>query len=145
LPSTHRSNYTSPRNVWIPWDGSLLQSSPRRRFLASSLRGIYSHSCRSTSFFNEPGHVVYTIGQINTYPLGIYALQIVTSGHHFYLGDSHGLMSAFSTSVCLVERRRYASLATNTFIPQIWSLITYAVLAAMPVLLHLAGGPSITL
>ena len=29
--------------------------------------------------FNTPGHTVYTIGQINTYPLGIQAVQVVTS------------------------------------------------------------------
>ena len=29
--------------------------------------------------FNTPGHTVYTIGQINTYPLGIQADQVVTS------------------------------------------------------------------
>ena len=39
---------------------------------------LLTGSCRLKSF-NKPGHVAYTIGQINTYPLGIYALQILTS------------------------------------------------------------------
>ena len=29
--------------------------------------------------FNTPEHTVYSVGRINTYPLGIYSLQIVTS------------------------------------------------------------------
>ena len=33
--------------------------------------------------FNTPGHTVYTIDQINVYPLGIYSLQIVTSMYRF--------------------------------------------------------------
>ena len=28
--------------------------------------------------FNKPGHIVYTIGQINIYPFGIYLLNIMT-------------------------------------------------------------------
>ncbi|KAI0288707.1 MFS general substrate transporter [Russula brevipes] len=98
------------------------------RFLASSLRGIYSHSCRfgnggggTTSMifwlqsFNEPGHVVYTIGQINTYPLGIYALQIVTTLVYAWWSDAVML--------------RWPPI----LFAGIWSLITYVVLAAMPV------------
>ena len=30
--------------------------------------------------FNSPGHQVYTVGEINTYPLGIQTVQIITSG-----------------------------------------------------------------
>jgi len=30
--------------------------------------------------FNTPGHRVYSVGQINTYPLGTQAVQIITSG-----------------------------------------------------------------
>lgn len=44
-----------------------------------------SHRLKS---FNRPGHIVYTVGQINTYPFGIYGLQIVTSKLPSYLYDS---------------------------------------------------------
>ena len=29
--------------------------------------------------FNTPGHRVYSVGQINTYPLGIQTVQVITS------------------------------------------------------------------
>jgi len=29
--------------------------------------------------FNTPGHQVYSVGQINTYPLGIETVQVITS------------------------------------------------------------------
>ncbi|KAI9441913.1 MFS general substrate transporter [Lactarius indigo] len=38
--------------------------------------------------FNKPGHIVYTIGQINTYPLGIYSLQIVTTLIYAWWSDA---------------------------------------------------------
>ena len=38
--------------------------------------------------FNTPGHTVFSIGQINTYPLGIYAVQIITS---MFLTPSSGI------------------------------------------------------
>lgn len=43
-----------------------------------------THACILTRYhrlksFNTPGHTVYSIGQINTYPLGINAIQVVTS------------------------------------------------------------------
>lgn len=34
---------------------------------------------RLKSFNTRAGHQVYTVGQINTYPLGIQATQVVTS------------------------------------------------------------------
>ncbi|KAF8491461.1 major facilitator superfamily domain-containing protein [Russula emetica] len=37
--------------------------------------------------FNKPGHV-YTIGQINTYPLGIYSLQILTTLVYAWWSDA---------------------------------------------------------
>ena len=30
--------------------------------------------------FNTPEHQVYSVGQINTYPLGIQIVQVITSG-----------------------------------------------------------------
>ena len=36
---------------------------------------------------NTPEHIVYTIGQINLYPLGIYAVQFVTSRSRYSAGQ----------------------------------------------------------
>ncbi|KAI0309610.1 MFS general substrate transporter [Amylostereum chailletii] len=65
--------------------------------------------------FNTPGHTVYTIGQINTYPLGIYATQIITTLTYAWTSDAMGA-------------RWPPMLFAGT-----WSMITYIVLAATPV------------
>ncbi|KAH9014762.1 MFS general substrate transporter [Lactarius pseudohatsudake] len=70
--------------------------------------------------FNKPGHIVYTIGQINTYPLGIYSLQIVTTLIYAWWSDA-------------VVARWPPILVAG-----VWSIITYSVLAATPVYTHIA-------
>ena len=40
--------------------------------------------------FNTPGHQVYSVGQINMYPLGIQTVQVITS--RFSLPDLSWLM-----------------------------------------------------
>ncbi|KAI0253642.1 MFS general substrate transporter [Lactifluus subvellereus] len=70
--------------------------------------------------FNKPGHIVYTIGQINVYPFGIYSLEIVTALIYAWWSDA-------------VVARWPPILFAGT-----WSIITYVVLAATPVYTHIA-------
>ncbi|KAI0276188.1 MFS general substrate transporter [Russula aff. rugulosa BPL654] len=70
--------------------------------------------------FNKPGHVAYTIGQINTYPLGIYALQILTTSVYAWWSDA--VVSRWPPIV----------------FSGIWSIVTYIVLAATPVYTDIA-------
>jgi len=51
--------------------------------------------------FNKPGHIVYTVGQINVYPIGIYSVQVVTSKHY-------SLISVASMSQCRPSALVYA-------------------------------------
>ncbi|KAF8259265.1 MFS general substrate transporter [Lactarius quietus] len=74
----------------------------------------------SLKSFNTPEHTVYSIGQINTYPLGIYALQIVTT-----------LIYAWWSDVV-------ASRWPPILFAGVWSIITFSVLAATPVYTHIA-------
>ncbi|KAI0301693.1 MFS general substrate transporter [Multifurca ochricompacta] len=68
--------------------------------------------------FNKPGHIVYTIGQINTYPLG----NIFNADSLIYAWWSDAIMARWPPI-----------LLAGT-----WSLITYAVLAATPVYSHIS-------
>ncbi|KAH9165042.1 major facilitator superfamily domain-containing protein [Lactarius sanguifluus] len=70
--------------------------------------------------FNKPGNIIYTVRQINTYPLGIYSLQIVTTLIYAWWSDA------------VVARWPPLLFA------RVWSIITYSVLAAMPVYTHIA-------
>jgi len=70
--------------------------------------------------FNTPEHTVYSIGQINTYPLGIYSVQIVTTLIYAWWSDT-------------VQSRWPPILFAG-----VWSIITYSVLAATPVYTHIA-------
>lgn len=69
--------------------------------------------------FNTPGHAVYSIAQINTYPLGIYSVQIVTTLIYAWWSDA-------------VMARWPPILFAG-----VWSIITYSVLAATPVYTHI--------
>ncbi|KAI9507764.1 MFS general substrate transporter, partial [Russula earlei] len=71
-------------------------------------------------FFNKPGHLVYTIGEINTYPIGIYSVQIVTTLAYAWWSDA-------------VVARWPPILFAGT-----WSIITYVVLAATPLYTSIA-------
>ncbi|EMD31479.1 hypothetical protein CERSUDRAFT_119703 [Gelatoporia subvermispora B] len=69
--------------------------------------------------FNTPGHQVYTVGQINTYPLGIQAIQVVTTLIWAWWSDA-------------VKARWPPIIVAGT-----WSVITCIVLAATPVYTHI--------
>jgi len=69
--------------------------------------------------FNRPGHIVYTIGQINTYPIGIYSVQVVTTLAYAWWSDA------------VVARWPPMVFAG------VWSIITYVVLAATPLYTHI--------
>ncbi|KAI0715821.1 MFS general substrate transporter [Cerioporus squamosus] len=69
--------------------------------------------------FNKPGHQVFTIGQINTYPLGIQAVQVVTTLSYAWWSD-------------IVRARWPPMLFAGT-----WSMITCIVLAATPLYEHI--------
>jgi len=64
--------------------------------------------------FNRPGHIAYTIGQINIYPIGIYSVQVVTTLAYAWWSDA-------------VVARWPPMLFAG-----VWSIITYVVLAATP-------------
>ncbi|KAI0760983.1 MFS general substrate transporter [Trametes elegans] len=68
--------------------------------------------------FNSPGHTVYTVGQINTYPLGIQATQVITTLTYAWWSD-------------IVRARWPPMLFAGT-----WSMITCIVLAATPLYTH---------
>ncbi|KAH9985455.1 MFS general substrate transporter [Russula vinacea] len=70
--------------------------------------------------FNQPGHIVYTIGQINTYPFGIYSVQLVTTLVYAWWSDA--IVSRWPPIV-------FAGM---------WSIITYIVLATTPVYTSIA-------
>ncbi|KAH9885787.1 MFS general substrate transporter [Cubamyces lactineus] len=69
--------------------------------------------------FNTPGHQVYTVGQINTYPLGIQAIQVVTTLIYAWWSD-------------IVRARWPPMIFAGT-----WSMITCIVLAATPLYEHI--------
>ncbi|KAM5539259.1 hypothetical protein V8D89_007132 [Ganoderma adspersum] len=69
--------------------------------------------------FNTPGHTVYTIGQINTYPLGIQAIQVVTTLVWAWWSD-------------IVRARWPPMLLAGT-----WAMITNIVLASTPLYEHI--------
>ncbi|KAI0351771.1 MFS general substrate transporter [Trametes cingulata] len=69
--------------------------------------------------FNKPGHQVYTVGQINTYPLGIQAVQVVTTLIYAWWSD-------------IVRARWPPMIFAGT-----WSMITCIVLAATPLYTHI--------
>ncbi|KAI0787375.1 MFS general substrate transporter [Fomes fomentarius] len=69
--------------------------------------------------FNTPGHQVFTIGQINTYPLGIQAIQVVTTLCYAWWSD-------------IVRARWPPMLFAGT-----WSMITCIVLASTPLYEHI--------
>ncbi|KAI9000475.1 MFS general substrate transporter [Trametes punicea] len=69
--------------------------------------------------FNTPGHQVYTVGQINTYPLGIQAVQVVTTLIYAWWSD--------------IVRARWPPM----IFAGIWSMITCIVLAASPLYEHI--------
>jgi hypothetical protein len=69
---------------------------------------VSAHGRHRLKSFNEPGHIVYTIGQINTYPFGIYALQFVTCKFRFFYMTAapifivqHWFMLGGVTQLCL--------------------------------------------
>ncbi|RPD72453.1 MFS general substrate transporter [Lentinus tigrinus ALCF2SS1-7] len=69
--------------------------------------------------FNTPGHQVFTVGQINTYPLGIQAVQVVTTLSYAWWSD-------------IVRARWPPMLFAGT-----WSMITCIVLASTPLYTHI--------
>ncbi|CDO71805.1 hypothetical protein BN946_scf184939.g29 [Trametes cinnabarina] len=69
--------------------------------------------------FNKPGHQVYTVGQINTYPLGIQAVQVVTTLCYAWWSD-------------IVRARWPPMIFAGT-----WSMITCVVLATTPLYEHI--------
>lgn len=69
--------------------------------------------------FNTPGHTVYTVAQINTYPFGIYAVQIITTLCWAWWSDAVGA--------------RWPPIV----FAGIWSMITSIVLAATPLYTHI--------
>lgn len=69
--------------------------------------------------FNTPEHTVYSIAQINTYPLGIYSLQVMTTLIYAWWSDALGA--------------RWPPI----LFAGVWSIITYSVLAATPVYTHI--------
>ncbi|KAH9913574.1 major facilitator superfamily domain-containing protein [Epithele typhae] len=71
------------------------------------------------SFNTRAGHTVYTIGQINTYPLAIQAIQVVTTLMYAWWSD-------------IVGARWPPMLFAGT-----WSMITCIVLAATPLYTHI--------
>ncbi|KAJ3557664.1 hypothetical protein NM688_g1349 [Phlebia brevispora] len=70
--------------------------------------------------FNTPGHQVYSIGQINTYPLGIQAIQVVTTLIWAWWSDA-------------MQLRWPPIIVAGT-----WHLVTCVVLAATPLYTHIA-------
>lgn len=111
--------------------------------------------------FNKPGHTVYTISQINTYPLGTYAVQVLTSTFSSSQRTAYpeAIVVRLSARLRVVERYCGLALAAydlryRTYSPrrahmphsmmysmhfawQVWSMITYIVLAATPVYTHI--------
>ncbi|ETW83499.1 major facilitator superfamily [Heterobasidion irregulare TC 32-1] len=73
-----------------------------------------------TFCFNTSDHTVYTVAQINTYPFGIYAVQIITTLAYAWWSDAVGA-------------RWPPMLFAGT-----WSMVTYIVLAATPLYSHIA-------
>ncbi|EIW57174.1 MFS general substrate transporter [Trametes versicolor FP-101664 SS1] len=71
------------------------------------------------SFNTRAGHQVYTVGQINTYPLGIQATQVVTTLIYAWWSD-------------IVGARWPPMIFAGT-----WSMITCIVLAATPLYTHI--------
>ncbi|TBU41641.1 MFS general substrate transporter [Dichomitus squalens] len=69
--------------------------------------------------FNTPGRIVYTVGQINTYPLGIQAVQVVTTLIYAWWSD-------------IIRARWPPMLLAGT-----WSMVTCIVLAATPLYEHI--------
>ncbi|KAK0223546.1 MFS general substrate transporter [Armillaria fumosa] len=69
--------------------------------------------------FNTKTHTVYTVGQINCYPLGINVMQVITS--------------AFSTN-----RRMLGCLTPPMLFAGTWNIIVCIVLAATPLYTHIA-------
>ncbi|KAL4249324.1 MFS transporter superfamily protein [Abortiporus biennis] len=69
--------------------------------------------------FNTPGHQVYTVGQINTYPLGIQTVQVITT-----------LVWAWSSDAL---RLRWPPI----IVAGLWHMATSIVLAATPLYTHL--------
>ncbi|PIL35309.1 MFS general substrate transporter [Ganoderma sinense ZZ0214-1] len=69
--------------------------------------------------FNKPRHTVYTIGQINTYPLGIQAVQVVTTLIYAWWSD-------------IVRARWPPMLLAGT-----WAMTTNIVLASTPLYEHI--------
>ncbi|GJE89809.1 MFS general substrate transporter [Phanerochaete sordida] len=70
--------------------------------------------------FNTPGHQVYTIGQINTYPLGIYAVQVVSTLVWAWWSDAMQL--------------RWPPI----IVAGLWHMVVCIVLAATPLYTHIA-------
>ncbi|KAI1797076.1 MFS general substrate transporter [Ganoderma leucocontextum] len=92
---------------------------PRRSLLKFNNGGGSSNSMIFWHSFNTPGHTVYTIGQINTYPLGIQAVQVVTTLIYAWWSD-------------IVRARWPPMLLAGT-----WAIVTNIVLAATPVYEHI--------
>ncbi|KAI0819272.1 MFS general substrate transporter [Trametes gibbosa] len=69
--------------------------------------------------FNKPGHQVYTVGQINTYPLGIQAVQVITTLVYAWWSD-------------IMRARWPPMLFAGT-----WNMITSIVLASTPLYEHI--------
>ncbi|KDQ56080.1 hypothetical protein JAAARDRAFT_208300 [Jaapia argillacea MUCL 33604] len=69
--------------------------------------------------FNTPGHTVYTVSQTNIYPLGINAVQVVTTLIYAWWSDA-------------VQARWPPMILAGT-----WSMVTGIVLAATPLYTHI--------
>lgn len=69
-----------------------------RRFFAQNRCASYADPLFRLKSFNKPGHQVYTVGQINTYPLGIQATQVITSESLHSGFACAGLTSPFQRS-----------------------------------------------
>ncbi|THH21258.1 hypothetical protein EW146_g270 [Bondarzewia mesenterica] len=90
--------------------------------------------------FNKSGHTVFTIAQINTYPLGIQAVQIVTSPP-FYFFNNLCLSTEIHVSLKALVYAWWSDAVGARWPPMVfagtWSMITYIVLAATPLYTHI--------
>ncbi|KAH9969935.1 major facilitator superfamily domain-containing protein [Russula compacta] len=117
----------------------------KKKVLGFFLRGMYTHSCRFVNgigginsmifwlkSFNKPGHVVYTIGQINSYPLGIYSLQIVTTLVYAWWSDA--VVARWPPILFAgVSVEIFSVIEALSIYFETWSMITYIVLAITPI------------
>lgn len=86
-------------------------------YLSLAFVCLVSFTARLQSF-NTPEHQKYTVGQINTYPLGTQAIQVVTSKRTTSIRCRQSRLRSdnmtSSTYMGLVVRRHAAPMATNS-------------------------------